>query len=135
MNASEEARLARRWNCRLTTVGRRSGKPRAATIWFVLEGKTVFLTGGREVPHWWRNVRASGEVTLELGGQRFRGRAKVVEEPLEAAAIRERFVQKYWLARIARWFGGYTRSVAARVELAPADGPSPEMRARARPSS
>lgn len=116
--------LAKRWNCRLTTVGRRSGSPRTATIWFVPEGNRVFLTGGPERPHWWRNLMACGDVTLEIGGRRLRGRGRVVEDPDEADAIRRRFLRRYWLARISRLFGGYTRSVAAVVEiLGPADTP------------
>jgi hypothetical protein len=41
----------------------------------------------------------------------------VVDDPDEGTAIRDRFVRKYLLARLSRWFGGYTRSVPVVVEL------------------
>lgn len=101
--------------------GRRSGEPRSVTIWFVLDGDRLLLTGGKENPQWCRNVRADGRVRLEIGGSRLEGRARIVEDPDAARAIRDRFVDKYWLARLSRLFGGYTRSVAVEVELARPD--------------
>jgi deazaflavin-dependent oxidoreductase (nitroreductase family) len=114
---TEPARLDRHWNCRLTTRGRRSGEPRTVTIWFVAEPGRVLLTGGAEGPQWSRNLRADPQAELVIGGEKLRGRARVVDDPDEAAAIRDRFVRKYLLARLSRWFGGYTRSVPVVVEL------------------
>lgn len=113
----DAARLDRHWNCRLTTKGRRTGQPRSVTIWFVAEPGRVLLTGGETGPQWSRNLRANPAVELRIGRERLRGRARVVDDPGEGAAIRNRFVSKYLLARISRWFGGYTRSVPVVVEL------------------
>jgi deazaflavin-dependent oxidoreductase (nitroreductase family) len=115
--APDLSRLDRHWNCRITTRGRRSGQPRTATIWFVFEDGTLFLTGGKEVPQWCRNLRANGDVSVEIAGTRLEGRARVVDDSAEGQEIRDRFVRKYWLARVARWFGGYTRSVPVVVEI------------------
>ena len=113
----DPSRLDRHWNCRLTTKGRRSGEPRTVTIWFVAEPGRVLLTGGAEGPQWSRNLRADPAVGLEIGHETLRGRARVVEDPDEADAVRDRFVRKYLRARLSRWFGGYTRSVPVVVEL------------------
>ena len=115
--ASSADRLDRHWNCRLTTRGRRSGQPRTVTIWFVAETDRILLAGGADGPQWSRNLRAEPAVELRIGRETLRGRARVVEDPAEGDAIRDRFVDKYLLARIARWFGGYTRSVPVVVEL------------------
>ncbi|MEN8184507.1 MAG: nitroreductase family deazaflavin-dependent oxidoreductase [Myxococcota bacterium] len=117
MSAGGLEQLDRHWNCRLTATGRRSGQPRTVTIWFVAEPGRVLLTGGKEDPHWCRNVRAHPEVEVEIGGRRMRGKAHVVDDPQEGAAIRDRFVRKYLLARISRLFGGYTGSVPVVVEI------------------
>jgi deazaflavin-dependent oxidoreductase (nitroreductase family) len=114
---SEPERLDRHWNCRLTTKGRRSGEPRTVTIWFVAEPGRILLTGGAEGPQWTRNLRADPQAEVEIGGENLRGQARVVDDPGEGAAIRDRFVRKYLLARLSRWFGGYTRSVPVVVEL------------------
>jgi deazaflavin-dependent oxidoreductase (nitroreductase family) len=115
--------LEKHWNCRLTVPGRKSGRPRSVTIWFALdpEAGRVLLTGGAERPQWCRNVQANqaagGAVQLEIGSTRLHGRARVVEDPGESEAIRQRFVRRYVGARIARALGrGYVDSVAVVVE-------------------
>jgi deazaflavin-dependent oxidoreductase (nitroreductase family) len=126
--AVDLAPFDRHWNCRLTVPGRRSGEPRTVTIWYALDPQAgrIFLTGGAERPQWCRNVRAhegsGGRVTLQIGGSRLRGRARIVDDPAEAEAIRQRFVRRYLGARIARALSrGYVDSVAVVVEdLAPA---------------
>jgi deazaflavin-dependent oxidoreductase (nitroreductase family) len=113
------ASLQRHWNCRLTVRGRRTGRPRSVTIWFALdpEQQRVYLTGSSEPPQWYRNLRAEPDVEVQIGATRLRGRARAVDDPGVAAAIRERFVRRYWLARLARALGrGYVDSVAAVVE-------------------
>lgn len=121
MSAVDLRSLERHWNCRLTVRGRRSGAPRTVTIWFALGPDCVYLTGGPEEPQWCRNARANPDVVVQIGSTRLRGRARVVDDPAQARAIRERFVRRYLLARASRLFGGYTRSVPVVVEsLAPA---------------
>jgi deazaflavin-dependent oxidoreductase (nitroreductase family) len=110
------APLARHWNCKLTTTGRKSREPRSVTIWFAPGDGCIYLTGGPEGPQWFRNARSNPEVGLQIGATRLRGRARVVDDEAEAAAIRRRFTDRYLLARLSRLFGGYTRSVAVAVE-------------------
>jgi deazaflavin-dependent oxidoreductase (nitroreductase family) len=110
------AALDRHWNCRLSVRGRKSGQPRTVTIWYALGDGKIFLAGGADEPQWVRNARANGDVTVQIGATRVRGRARVVDDEAEAQAIRERFVRRYLLARLSRPFGGYTRSVPVVVE-------------------
>ena len=109
--------LESHWNCRLTTMGRNSGQPRQVTIWFALGQDRVYLTGGASEPHWCRNVRTNAAVELRIGDRRLSGTARIVDGPEAAAAIRQRFVDRYLLARLSRPFGGYTDSTAVLVEL------------------
>jgi deazaflavin-dependent oxidoreductase (nitroreductase family) len=109
--------LERFWNCRLTTTGRTSGQPRTVTIWFALGAGTVYLTGGADRPQWCRNLAVNPGVTLDIGGERWHGRARVVEDEAEAESVRTRFVDRYWLARLSRPFGGYTRSVPVVIDV------------------
>jgi deazaflavin-dependent oxidoreductase (nitroreductase family) len=117
MQGTTERSLDRYWNCRLRTKGRRSGETRSVTIWFVLEDGALFLAGGAEMPHWCRNLAATPEAEAVIGSTRLRVRATVLEEGDEAESIRLRFLRKYLLARISRWFGGYTRSIAVRLDI------------------
>jgi deazaflavin-dependent oxidoreductase (nitroreductase family) len=113
--------VERHWNCRLTTTGRKSGRPRSVTIWYATGDGRIYLTGSEHEPHWCRNLRAHPDCTIRIGSAELRGRARVVEDEGEARSVRERFVRRYLLARLARPFGGYSRSVAVVIEdLAPA---------------
>jgi deazaflavin-dependent oxidoreductase (nitroreductase family) len=117
MSTHDLSSLERHWNCRLTTLGRKSGQPREVTIWFAPGRDCVYLTGSASKPQWCRNVRANAAVELQIGGRRLTGSARIVDDPAEAAAIRQRFVDRYLLARLSRPFGGYTDSIAVVVAL------------------
>ena len=109
--------LGRHWNCRLSVRGRKSGQERSVTIWYALGDGKVFLTGSGKGPQWLRNAKANPDVVVQIGRQRLRGRARVIEDPAEADAVRMRFVHRYFSARIARLLGtGYTDSTAVEID-------------------
>ena len=116
MTAIDWNALDRHWNCRLTVRGRKSGKERTVTIWYAVGDGKVFLTGGPERPQWVRNAAASPDVVVQIGRQRLRGRARVIDEGREAQAIRTRFTDRYVMARVSKLFGGYTKSVPVVIE-------------------
>lgn len=117
MSTIDFAALERHWNCKLTARGRKTGKQRTVTIWYALGDGKLFLTGDAKEPQWMRNARANPDVVVQIGSQRLRGRARVVEDPAKADAVRQRFVRRYLLARAARMLGsGYTNSTAMVVD-------------------
>ncbi len=90
------ARFAQEDFCYLTTTGRITGRPHEIEIWFALAGSTLYmLSGGRDRSDWVKNLRRNPEVTVHVGGERFEGRARVVEDPEEDALARELLVEKY----------------------------------------
>ncbi|MBS1107982.1 MAG: hypothetical protein H6Q91_3484 [Deltaproteobacteria bacterium] len=117
MNDIDFAALDRHWNCQLRVRGRKTGKERSVTIWFALGDGKLFLTGDARGPQWLRNARANPDVIVKIGNTRLRGRARVVEDPAEAESVRQRFVRRYLMARIARMLGsGYTDSTAVVID-------------------
>jgi F420H(2)-dependent quinone reductase len=91
-------RLANRWFGAavlvLETVGRRTGKPRAAPVVYLPDGENLVVVpanGGADgPPAWWLNLRAAGEGVAVLGRERRPVR------PLEAAgAERERLWRRF----------------------------------------
>jgi len=89
-------RLAAEPYCYLTTTGRVSGLPRQIEIWFGLRKRTIFmLSGGGTRSNWVRNLLADPRVAVEIGGEGFRGRARIVADPAEEAAARELVAGKY----------------------------------------
>ena len=92
----ELARLAQEDFCYLTTTGRVTGRSHKIEIWFALAGSALYvLSGGRDRSDWVKNLRRKPEVTVRIGGERFEGRARVVEDPEEDALARELLVEKY----------------------------------------
>ena len=67
----------------LTTTGARSGQPRTSPLVYTTDGDRIVVIaskgGAPTDPDWYRNVVAHPEVTVELGGERFRARASVAE--------------------------------------------------------
>ena len=82
--------------CYLTTVGRVSGSPHEIEIWFALSGDTLYmLSGGRDHADWVKNLRRKPEVKVRIVGERFEGRARIVQNPGEDALARKLLVEKY----------------------------------------
>lgn len=81
----------------LTTSGRRTGQPHRIEIWFAVEDDRVFLmAGGRDRSDWVRNLQATPQVTVELGGETHAGVARIVEPgALEDKRARALLVGKY----------------------------------------
>jgi hypothetical protein len=100
------ARGATEREVRLIAPGRKSGQPRAVTIWFVvLDDGTVGLGTLNEDRNWVRNARHAEQVELELAGGRLRGRFADVADPDRHRRIRAAMARKYLPFRIASWLG------------------------------
>ncbi len=76
-----------RWGTlRLTTTGRRSGRPRSVILGYVQDGSdlvTLAMNGWAPgEPSWWLNLQEHPTARVELGGRRFTvtGRAAMGEE-------------------------------------------------------
>jgi deazaflavin-dependent oxidoreductase (nitroreductase family) len=66
----------------LTTIGRRSGRPRTLGISFMpVDDHLVVFSGWGVSSNWYRNLRANPEVMVQVGRRRLRATAKLVEEP------------------------------------------------------
>jgi hypothetical protein len=103
--AARLAPVARRGTARITTRGRRTGKPHAVTIWFAVDGRSICLGTLDARRDWVKNVAKSPDVTLDIGQVSVRGRARTVTDPGDVRRIRDLLAAKYWAAWIASWLG------------------------------
>jgi deazaflavin-dependent oxidoreductase (nitroreductase family) len=124
MNATLAKRLARvadTSTLRLTHYGRKSGKPYEVTIWFLVEGDTVFLVTSNVQRQWTRNVQKRSKVSLHIDGETFEGTASRITAVAERAHVNELVGQKYWYVRPLLWlvetFGLPDHGGAFRVRL------------------
>ena len=110
-----EPALADQDYCYLTTIGRKSGRPREIEIWFGLEGDTLYLlSGGRDRSDWVRNLRNEPRVSVRIADTVIEGRARIVVEPEEDRRARALLVNKY----AARYGGDLTSWRAEALPVA-----------------
>jgi F420H(2)-dependent quinone reductase len=91
--------------CRITTTGRRTGRPHTVTIWFVADGTTLYLGTLSAKRDWVRNVAKTPAAEFAMDGLRFRGRVVTSTDPAEVQRINGLIAGKYWMAWIGSWFG------------------------------
>lgn len=129
--------VAGEWSVEIVTTGRKSRKPRAATIWFVHEEGRIWVQSGKGgKTDWYRNLLADPEVSLRFDDVVVRGRATPIDDPAETERVHRLFRSKYWTARIAGWFGrdigtGEVVRIDPEVTSGPGEAPSAAVGARA----
>ena len=123
--AGRLARIANDPTLVLTHHGRKTGSPYEVTIWFMVEGETVYLATMNKHRQWCRNVAVRPQVSLRIGPQTFTGEVSVIAGASEKARVVELIKRKYWYARPYFWvmtlIGREAVSAAFRVTLVPPD--------------
>ena len=88
----------------VTTVGRKSGKPRTAPLIYLEDGDDLVIVASKGgMPHhpaWYRNLEANHDVEVEIGNERRKMRARRVSDEEKA---------EFWprLTRIYRDYDDY----------------------------
>jgi deazaflavin-dependent oxidoreductase (nitroreductase family) len=107
--ADRLAAVSSRSTCRLTHLGRRSGKRYEVTIWFLVEGETIYLATANATRQWVRNLKVKPAVSLAVDGETFTGTSEPVRDAAEERHVMDLVVAKYWYLRpfigLARLFG------------------------------
>ena len=107
---------------RLTTIGRKSGKPRKVAIWIVTDGQRLFVRSGQGFRRDWpKNLMKRGEATLQVGGQSIKVEPRHVTDTEEARAVSQLVRNKYgFMVRASRPGEPPTLAEQATFELIPA---------------
>ena len=93
----------------LTTRGRKTGEPHTVELWFAASNGIVFLSHEGKETDWMKNIKQNGEVSFEIGGKNFAGKAHYIEEHTEEAwqckfALYEKYYGKATKEVIEDWF-------------------------------
>jgi deazaflavin-dependent oxidoreductase (nitroreductase family) len=93
-------------NIEITTIGRKSGKPHAKPIWYVVDGGRVFVQSGKDgKTDWYRNLQKTPAVSLKADHYTFRAHGRTVTDPKEVERVHALFRDKYTSARLLSWVG------------------------------
>jgi len=72
---------------KLTTFGRKTGKPSEVTIWITTDGDHLYIRSGQGMRRQWpQNLLARGEGVLHLGDMDLKVKPRQVSDPIEARA-------------------------------------------------
>jgi len=97
------SQVAKRWTLRLTHYGRQTGKAYQVTIWFLVEGETVYLVTQNMQRQWTRNVQARPDIQLQIGNELWNGEVTVITDQAEQLHVVDLMTQKYWIVRPYVW--------------------------------
>ena len=83
----------------VTTLGRKTSKPRSAALLYVEENRVVFCCSRRgSKSQWVRNLVRNPDSRLRIGRAIWRGQAKMIKSPREQERVLNRFQAKYGAA-------------------------------------
>lgn len=90
----------------ITTIGRKSNKPRMTTIWFIYDTGHFYIQSGRGgKTSWYRNLKKNKQIDIKIADLTFTGTAQFIDDVAETKRIHEMFRSKYLRARLASWVG------------------------------
>src|SRR3989442_13683455 len=87
----------------LTTKGRRTSLSRTVELLFVFEDGNLFFLA-HEDSDWWKNVKKTRRVEVEVGEILFEGSGSLAQERLDH--VFDLFRRKYGDRQVNRWYGG-----------------------------
>jgi deazaflavin-dependent oxidoreductase (nitroreductase family) len=124
---------ARKRTVRLTTRGRKSGRPRTVKLWFAaFDATTILVQHTSAAPaQWYRNLLADSAVQVDFGDGARPGRATPITDPARVREVLSLIRRKYVLARVIQWLGRKVGPVAAEIRIEPGAGRVPGRRASA----
>jgi len=98
--AARLAGVADRSTLVLTHYGRKTSAPYHVTIWFAVDGDTVYLPTADRRRQWGRNVLKNPRVGLDIGDQHFEGTVTPLTDSAEQLKLYDLLRHKYWIIRL-----------------------------------
>lgn len=107
---------------KLTTLGRKSGKPHQVTIWITSDGKHLYIRSGQGLRrNWPQNLIAGGEGVLHAGKTEVKVKPRLLTDPVEARMASGLYTVKYGtFVKASRPNQPLTPGEQATFELQPA---------------
>jgi deazaflavin-dependent oxidoreductase (nitroreductase family) len=108
--------LARYRQIKISVIGRKSGNTISIPVWFVLEGKKVYLlpVQGSET-QWYKNVLKNPSIRIDARDAKADFRAKPVTDAKTVNSVIEKFREKYGAADVKKYYSKFDVAVVAVV--------------------
>jgi deazaflavin-dependent oxidoreductase (nitroreductase family) len=96
----------------ITVTGRKSGREFSTPVWFVREGKTVYLMPVRgSEDQWYKNVLKSKRIKISSGKVSIELATKPINDSKRVASIADKFRKKHGAADVKRYYTKYDAAV------------------------
>ena len=96
----------------ITVTGRKSGRERSTPIWFVREGKNLFLlpaSGSKN--QWYKNGLKSRRIKISSGKMSLDLAVKPISESKRVADVADKFRKKHGAADVKRYYARFDAAV------------------------
>ena len=110
-------RLTRYRQIEISVIGRRSGQTISIPVWFVLEGKKLYLlpVQGSDT-QWYKNVLKNPAIRIDARGAEAELRAEPITDSAAVKSVIEKFREKYGAGDVKKYYSKF--DVAVVVEMA-----------------
>ncbi|PSN87855.1 hypothetical protein B9Q11_02645 [Candidatus Marsarchaeota G2 archaeon ECH_B_SAG-F08] len=80
----------------LTTLGRKTGKPRLVQIWFAFVNGELYILSRHGLDSWWaKNLLKNNSVIVNVAGRAFSAKAELIEDPILTNEVWRYYKAKY----------------------------------------
>src|SRR3989449_2548521 len=117
MNSSEiQKALDSSVELQITVTGRKSGREHSTPVWFVREGKTLFLMPVRGSKNqWYKNVLKSKRIKISSGKVSIELSAELISDSKSVASVADKFRKKHGVADVKKYYAGVEAAVELRL--------------------
>ena len=118
MKESElKSRLARYRQIKISVIGRRSGQTISIPVWYVLDGKKLYLlpVQGSDT-QWYRNVVKNPSIRIDARGTEAELRAQPITESKMVKSVIEKFRDKYGAKDVKKYYSKFDVAVVAVLQ-------------------
>ena len=111
-----EDRLARTREIKLTVTGRKSGKAITNPVWFVIDGKKLYLlpVSGSDT-QWYKNALSNPAIQVQSGGTESKFKAVPIHDAKQVSSVVEKFREKYGAGDVKKYYSKFDVAVSAQL--------------------
>jgi hypothetical protein len=96
----------------ITVTGRRSGREFSTPVWFVREGKTIFLMPVRGSKNqWYKNALKSKRIKISSGKVSLELSAKPINDLKNVGSVADKFRKKHGVTDVKKYYKGFDAAV------------------------
>ncbi|MGA9507136.1 MAG: nitroreductase/quinone reductase family protein [Candidatus Sulfotelmatobacter sp.] len=110
-------RLSRSNEVKITVTGRKSGRAISITVWFVLEGNTLYLlpVKGSET-QWYKNMLKKPTIRIKADGAETELKVVPVTDAAKVSSVVEKFRGKYGPNDVKKYYSKLDVAVVAHLD-------------------